>query len=104
MAGLFHGDFFEQGLELRIVGLLGQRQVALPGLQLVGDGQFDGLYDVQFGFGLVLGWGWFGCHIFLGPAVARSACCGSGLGNYITIFGGGKDKLSLDLNLFRGNR
>ena len=64
MAGLFHGDFFEEGLELRIVGLLGQGQVALPGLGLVADGQFDGLNDIQFGFGLDVGL--LGFHIFLG--------------------------------------
>jgi hypothetical protein len=38
VAGLFHGNFFEKGFELRIVGLLGQGQVALPGLLLVADG------------------------------------------------------------------
>ena len=65
MAGLFHGDFFEEGPELRIVGLLGQGQVALAGLHLMGDGQLDGLNDVQFGFGLGLGRGRIGCHIIL---------------------------------------
>ena len=65
MAGLFHGDFFEEDLELRIVGLLGQGQVALPGLGFVGDGQFDGLNDIQFRFRLDIGFGLLGFHSIL---------------------------------------
>ena len=87
MAGLFHGDFFEEGLELRIVGLLGQGQVALPGLGLVGDGQLDGLNDIQFGFGLVVGFGLLGFHIFLGGLLRPDLHAAAQVKrNYITIF------------------
>ena len=85
VAGLFHGDFFEEGPELRIVGLLGQGQVALPGLHLMGDGQFDGLNNIQLGFGLKVGL--LGCHIFLGGVLRIDLHTAAQVNrNYITIF------------------
>jgi hypothetical protein len=66
VVGFFLGDFTEQSFQFWIVGLLGQRHVALPSLQLMGDGQFDGLNDVQFRFGFGFEFGWFDCHTILG--------------------------------------
>ncbi len=48
--GLLRSDLPEESLEFRIFGLLGQGLVALPGLQLMGDGQLDGLDDVKILF------------------------------------------------------
>jgi hypothetical protein len=46
--GLLLGDLLEQALELRVIRLFSQGQVALPGLQLMGNGQFDGLLHKFF--------------------------------------------------------
>ena len=50
VAGLFGGDLPEQPFQLRIIAVVGQGQVAPAGIQLMGDGQLDGLDDVQFRF------------------------------------------------------
>ena len=100
VAGFLCGDLPQQALQLRIVALLGQGQVTLPGLGFVADGQFDGLNDVQFGLGFVLRFGLVGCHSYLRAGAATSISARLGLGNYITIFWRGKKKLRDEPNLF----
>ncbi len=48
MPGFFLGNFLQQSLQLRVIRLVAQVQISPAGLELMGNGQLNGLNNVNF--------------------------------------------------------